>query len=198
MFRRRLVLLVPLGATACSLLPERSYQERRLWPLEVTRAGAPGAATGRVVLVRGLRAGPGMDARGLRRVDAEGAEHLDYWEEWAVPPPQGVEAALRGWLAASGRYAAVVQPGSQAAPDLVVEGELTGFTADVARGQARVALTLVLLARRAGRDVPVLQRGFAGTAPLSGGDAPAAIAALRAATAGVLSEVEAAFAAVSV
>jgi cholesterol transport system auxiliary component len=189
---RRGVLGAALAAGGCSLLPQRPYQERREWPLDVARPViVPANPNGPVLLMRALRGGPGLDDRGLRSLQASGAEHVDYWEEWAVPPPQGVEASLRQWLAASGKFAAVVSPGTQLAPQWVLEGELLALVADLPRHQAKATISCVLL--RAGTHaVPVLQRSFTGTAPLTAEDGPALAQAMRQAMAACFTQIEAA------
>jgi ABC-type uncharacterized transport system auxiliary subunit len=192
--RRRVLLGGVAGALAgCSVLPERPYEERREWPLEVRR---PTTAVARpnapVLLLRALRAGPGLDARGLRTRLADGAEHIDNWEEWAVPPPQGVEECLREWLVASGLFSAVVVPGSQVTADFVLEGELVAFVGDEPAGVARVGLSLVLLrAAGSGRFTPLTQRIMTVEAKLTGAGGPALAASLLAALAALLAEAEA-------
>ncbi|HTZ69275.1 MAG TPA: ABC-type transport auxiliary lipoprotein family protein, partial [Acetobacteraceae bacterium] len=127
-----------------------------------------------------------------RRLLPDGAEHLDYWQEWAVPPPQGVGASLRQWLAASGLFTAVIQPGSDLRADFVLESELTGFAADSTAGRARATLSLVLLRRlRNGTSFPVMQRSLTGEAPLTGNDAPSIVHALLQALAALLTQVQA-------
>ena len=106
---------------------------------------------------------------------------------------QGVEEDLRQWLAASGLFSAVVMPGSEVQPDLVLEGELLALAADPPTGTARASLALVLLGAR--HDVPLLQRSFTGTAPLQGQDGPALASAMRAAIAAMLTQAQAALAA---
>jgi cholesterol transport system auxiliary component len=192
---KRRALLGGAAATlaGCSVLPERPYQERRQWPLDVRRpTSAVAAPHAPVLLLRALRAGPGLDTRGLRTRLADGAERIDNWEEWAVPPPQGVEECLRQWLAASGLFSAVVMPGSQAIAEFVLEGELVAFVGDQPAGVARVGLSLVLLRPTGtGRYLPVLQRGLTGQAPLTATGGPALAASMQAALAALLTTVEA-------
>ena len=190
---RRALLAGAACLGGCSVLPERPYQARRAWPLEPARpqilAAPPGAPT---LLLRTLRSGPGLETRGLRSRAADGAEKIDFWEEWAVPPPQAVQASLRQWLAASGLFAAVVQPGTDATADLVLEGDLLGLAADLATNSAVATLSLVLLrAEGGGRSTPLLQRSLTGTAPLRGTDGPALAAAMSEALAAVLAQAEA-------
>jgi len=180
------------GLAGCSVLPEHPYQERHEYPLVLPppEAATPTPPAGaRVVLVRSLRAGPGLDARGLRTIRPDGTEDLAFWEEWAVPPPQAIEDAIRAWLAASGHFAAVIGPGSEATPDYVLEGELTFLAADQARGQARAAASLVLL-RHGTTNIPVLQRVCEGTAPLTGPLAAARATAMLSAAAAMLGQIQ--------
>jgi ABC-type uncharacterized transport system auxiliary subunit len=188
---RRMLLAAPLVLAGCSL--ERPYAERRQWPLVARRArvdqprrGAP------VLLVRGLRAGPGLDVRGLQSLQADGSIRTDYYEEWAAPPAEGVEEAVRGWLAASGLYSAVIASGSRVEADLVLEGELTGMWTIPATRQAHVAVGMTVLAQRPPVTRVVLQRRFAAEAPMAGTSAREAVEAQTAALAAVLAQVEAA------
>src|SRR5205823_13414740 len=105
-------------------LSERPYLKKRQWPLIVRRPRTePPRRQGRVLLIRAIRAGPGLEARGLQSLQPDGSIKVDFYEEWAVPPAQAVEDNLRQWLAASGLFAAVLAPGSQLPADLVMEGD---------------------------------------------------------------------------
>ena len=192
--RRHLLETSLLGAlplAACSVLPERPYQERREWPLEARRpAQTPARPGAPVLLLRAVRAGPGLDARGLRKRLPDGAEHLDYWEEWAVPPPQAIEDNLRQWLAASGRFTAVTMPGSQVVPDLVIEAELTSLLADLPAHEARATMLVVVTRGPAAAYRPLRQMTLTGTAPLGGQSGAALAAAMSAAVVALMGEVE--------
>ena len=138
--KRRAVLASLLGLGGCGL-SQRPYLERRQWPLIVRRPTTePARPRGRVLLVRTVRAGPGLEARGLQSLQPDGSVKVDFYEEWAVPPAQAVEDDLRQWLAASGLFAAVLAPGSRLPADLVLEGDLTAFWADVPAMRARASL----------------------------------------------------------
>ena len=61
MNRRDLVLLLALPA--CSVLPDRPYIETQRFPLEPRRpVGQPRRSGRETVLVREMRAGPGLDS----------------------------------------------------------------------------------------------------------------------------------------
>jgi cholesterol transport system auxiliary component len=175
----------------CSVLPSQPYVQKRDWPLVVDRpASLPPRSNGRVLLVRSITAAPGLDARGVQWLLPDGSVHVDYYEQWAVPPAQATEDSLRRWLAASGQFSAVIGPGSRINADLVLEGELTAFVGDPAAGVARAALAAVLLDQRASSTRVLLQLTETATAPLGSADPAAVVAALRAALASVLAQTE--------
>jgi hypothetical protein len=125
-----------------------------------------------VLLLRTLRAAPGLDARGLRLVGANGQVDTEFWNEWTAPPAELAEEAMRRWLAASGLFAAVVPPGSRLRPDLVLEAELARLHAEPAAGLGRAAFSALLLKEGAepGSQARILgQFTPEATAPLPGG-----------------------------
>jgi ABC-type uncharacterized transport system auxiliary subunit len=170
MIARRLLLTAPILA-GCSVLPDRPYVETRRFPLEPRRDGAPITGRGRrSLLVRTLRAGAGMDTRNLRTIRADGTESLDFYAEWAAPPAEAAEQALRRWLLDARLFAAILAPGSRVTPDFVLEGEITRLAAVQGEGIARAELTLLLVDERAASRL-VGQMVSGGTAPLPGGTA---------------------------
>jgi ABC-type uncharacterized transport system auxiliary subunit len=191
--RHLLVSLLALGGCGLS---ERPHLEKRDWPLKVSRPqSGPAAPRGRVLLVRTVQAGPGLETRGLSVLQPDGSVKTEFYEAWSVPPAEGAEASLREWLSASGRFAAVLAPGSRMNADLILEATLTALIADPAKGLARAAMSIVVLDQRGGGGTRVAgQSMIAAEAPLAGTDAPARVAAMRAALAQVLEQVEAALA----
>jgi cholesterol transport system auxiliary component len=188
--RRRGIILLPLALAACGL-SERPYAERREWPLLVSRRQSlPPRSGGKVLEVRTLTAGPGLDARGLQSLEADGSIRTAFYEEWAVPPAQGVEDALRRWLADSGRFAAVVAPGSRMPSDLALEGELTALWSEPAAGRAHAAIGVVVVDQPGTVPRIVLQRNFSADVPLTGDAAPDEVAAQMAALAEVFRGIE--------
>lgn len=166
--RRALLLLAPLAG--CSVLPNRPFQETQryaLAPERPQRDAPPPRAP--VLLLRGLRAAPGLDARGLRLVRPGEQVELEYWNEWTAPPPELVEEALRRWLAASGLFTAVTLPGSRLPASLVLEGELLRLQAEPATRQARAALSVLLLREGAGGQPRILGQFLPeGVVPIQG------------------------------
>jgi hypothetical protein len=192
---RRAILSLPLGLAACTVLPDRPYRDTErfaLLPERPTRN--PPAPRGPVLLLRSLRAAPGLEARSLRSVSAAGQVRADAWAEWAAPPAELAEEALRRWLATSGRFGAVIAPGSRVRPSYILEGELTRLETRPALAEAFAGLALLLTNDDASDAphllVPILADG---RAPLPGGGTagPAAqAAALTAALAEALAAAE--------
>jgi cholesterol transport system auxiliary component len=199
---RRAALLLAAGPLAgCSVLPERPYHEVQrfaLAPERPERATPPRNAP--VLLVRTMRAAPGLDVRGLRMVGADGQVSAGYWQEWAAPPADLAEEALRRWLGASGRFSAVILSGSRLRANFVLEGELIRLQAEPAAGLGRAALSVLLLAepQAGGGDARILGQFLAeGSAPIPGGaqpddklGGPEAAAAMSAALAQALAGLE--------
>lgn len=190
---RRTLLLAPILG-ACSILPDRPYVETRRFPLEPRRpAGLPTGRARRSLLVRTLRAGAGMDTRNLRTIRPDGTEFLDFYAEWAAPPADAAEQALRRWLIDARLFAAVLAPGSRVTPDFVLEGELTRLAARQGDGTAEAELTLLLIDERNASRL-VGQMVSRGTAPLASGTAEPSAAqaaeAMAAALGNALSSLE--------
>jgi cholesterol transport system auxiliary component len=189
--KRRWLLAGAAALAGCSVLPTTPYVQRRDWPLDVRRpAASPRNPRGRVLLVRSVRAAPGLEARGLQWLQRDGSVHVDFYEQWAVAPAQAVEDDLRQWLADAGLFSAVVAPGSRLNADFVLEGELDVFVADLNAGVGRVALAVVLLDQRQGATKVLLQRTEAAEIRLANNEAPAIAEAMKAALSEVLRQTE--------
>jgi ABC-type uncharacterized transport system auxiliary subunit len=150
----------------------------------------PAKRAGPVLEVRTLRAGPGLEGRGLQTLQADGSIRTDFYEQWSVPPAQGVEDALRQWLADCGRFSAVVAPGSRMPADLALEGELTALWSEPAAAHADASVSIVVVQQSGATPRIVLQRTAAAQAPLAGATASDQVAAQIAALAAVFEKIE--------
>lgn len=189
--KRRWLLVGGAALGGCSILPQQPYLQRRDWPLDVRRPQAlPPRPRGPVLLVRSVRAASGLEQRGLQWLRNDGSVHVDFYEQWAVPPAQAVEDDVRRWLADAGLFSAVLAPGSRLNADLVLEGELDAFVADLNAGTARMALALVLLDQRKNETKVLLQKTETAEVKLAGTDPPAIVDAMKAALVEVLRQTE--------
>lgn len=193
MKRRLLLLAAPLLLAGCSILPDRPNVPVRRYALNPRRAAsvqAPRAAP--VLLQRRMRAVPGLQDLGLRRARPDGAYEFLPYEEWIAPPADLADAALRAWLQASGRFTAVVQAGTRADADLVLEPQLTVLETVPQSGEARAAIAAVLMReeRLASRVLGTIEAS--GRAPLPpNATAPQQAQALEAALARAFADLEA-------
>ena len=121
----------------------------------------------------------------------DGSVHVDFYEQWAVPPAQAVENDLRQWLTDAGLFSAVVATGSRLNADFVLEGELDTFVADLNAATGRAALALVLLDQRRGSTKVLLQRTESADVRLAAKEPPAIADAMKAAIVEVLRRTEA-------
>ncbi len=170
---RRLLLAAPVLLAGCSILPDRpNVPVRRyaLAPRRPTTINAPRGAP--VLLQRRMRAVPGLQDLGLRRARPDGAYEFLPYEEWIAPPADLADAALRAWLQAGGRFAAVVQAGTRADADLVLESQLTVLESVPQAGEARAAIAAVLMReeRLSSRIIGTLEAS--GSAPLPANATP--------------------------
>ncbi len=193
--RRPLLLALPLLLAGCSVLPERPYREVRRFALAPERPAPQPPMPGRpALLLRSMRAAPGLDQRGLRSLGADGQVTQDFWAEWAAPPAELVEEAMRHWLATSGQFATITAPGSRLRAGLVLEAELLRLQVEPGARRARATLAGLLLreAPESGAATQILgQLQAEGQAPLPPGDDPAlAAAAMNAALGRALAGLE--------
>ncbi len=131
-----LLLLAALlaAASAGCLGLERSYPQKRYFLIDATRGGDPLPAQGErpLLLIRRLDVSPGWVDPNLvyRRLD--GSWESDFYNRFFVPPAAMLTGEVREWLRSSGLFAHVVEPGSQAEPDLILEGSITALYGDFA------------------------------------------------------------------
>ena len=110
----------------------------------------------------------GWTIAGSASLGGGGQVDTEFYNEWAAPPVELVEEAMRQWLAASGLFAAVVSPGSRLRAGLVLEAELLRLQAEPREwpgaGRARGAAAGRAARRRAGAHPRPVHAGGHGAA----------------------------------
>ncbi len=161
------------------------------WPLTVRRPQAlPARPHGKILLVREIQAAPGLDQQGLQWLLPSGSLHIDFYNQWSVPPAAAITTDLRLWLADAGLFAAVVAPNSGLTPDLTLDGTLLTFVGDPRTLTGRAALLVTVSDNRRTPPRVLTQTTLQATAPMPQ-DTPAGVAAaLQAAVARLMAEVE--------
>ncbi|MGH7104610.1 MAG: ABC-type transport auxiliary lipoprotein family protein [Acetobacteraceae bacterium] len=167
MRRRNVVLGLPALLVGCASALTRPYVARQDWALTVPPPpSGPKRRSGKVLLVRTVEAVPSLQDRGLKTLAPDGLMDTDFYNRWVVPPAEGVGAALRQYLAASGLFQAVLAPGSLANAALTLEAELMQLWVEPAAGRAVAELSIVLLATATASTHVLMQATERGTSPL--------------------------------
>ena len=193
MHRRSLLLLTPLVLASCgSVLPQQKYIPRTVWPLQpLPPSSHPASASGPVLLVRTINAAPGLEQRGLQSLTPEGNLQVDYYNLWAASPAMALTQGIMNWAQACGAFSAVVTPGSQLTPGLIIEGDLSTLLVDLAKNEARAQMTILVIKPAttiAGGAQPLAQIKLTGTAPLRGQSPEAQVDAQTQAVASLLAQ----------
>ena len=194
MLGKRQTIFLAMGAMVAgcgTVFSSRPYEPRRDWPLGPARPVMAGAdPRGAVLEVRTMQAGPGVEGRGVQTREEDGSEQTAFYEQFLVPPADALGGALNEWLAASGKFAAVISSGSRAEAGYALETQLNEIYAQPGHGEAVVVIGMTLLDVSGTRSRVVLQRSVTGRAKLAASDAPAEVAAINAAAASAFSEIE--------
>jgi len=189
--KRRLALGLPLLAGGCSILPDRPFIESQRFALEPRRAGPPGPRMRQALLLRTMRAAPGLEQRGLRRLRPDSSVEVAPYEDWLAPPADLAELALRQWLVTSGRFTAVTAPGSRLTTSLILETELLILQIEGGRARAALAALLLMQGGTLGDPRPLGQITVEAGIPLvAGANASAQAAAMQAALGRALADLE--------
>ncbi len=192
--RRGLVLPLAAALAACGNPLSRPYPEKQIFVLRVPReAPRDPIARPRLLLMRDVDAAPGVEARGLvTRLD-ESRQQTDFWNEFALPPARLVDEQLRRWLDASGAVSAVLDGGSRARSDVVLEPTLTALYADATDPRHPAAqVTLAVLLLDASRSPPrlVAQETISQRVALANTEPATVVAGMNTALASIFARIE--------
>jgi cholesterol transport system auxiliary component len=155
--------LMSLGLAGCLQL-NKSYPEKQFYALEVSRpGGASATAPGAILRVRRFAAAPQFEGRGLVYRTGEWRYESDFYHEWFIAPSALVTHQVERWLAASGLFRHVLDPGSALEETQALEGtieELYGDYRDATAPKAVLALRVRLSREAAGVSRIVLDQDY--------------------------------------
>jgi len=191
-----LCLALTLAASCVSL--ERKPVDKHFYALETARPEAavqasPLAAAQATVLVRRLQVAPRAAGRELVYRTAPSAWTADYYNVFFVSPADMLTQDLRAWLAASRAFANVLDPGSLAASEYILEGNVSSLHGDFAGkpSQAVAEMQFLLLRPTGDERQVVLTREYRRSVPLASDTPQELVRALRQAVSGIYAELEA-------
>ncbi len=194
-----LSLTLVLAASCVSL--ERKPVDKHFYALETARpeaavlpSGQAAQAQGKAsVLVRRLQVAPRAAGRELVYRTAPSAWTADYYNVFFVSPADMLTQDLRAWLASSQVFANVLDPGSLAASEYILEGNVSSLHGDFASKPSQAVAGMQFLLLRTGGDERqvVLAREYRKSVPLAADTPQELVRALRQAVAGIYGELEA-------
>jgi hypothetical protein len=184
-------LLVAICPTACVSGIERAPPERLHYVLDVTRPDPlPPASEGPVLEVKAFQSDPAWAGSAFLHRHAGGRVETDYYHGLLVPPAIALAEITRRWLAGSGKFRAVLAPGSRLTPDWMLEGEVEELAFDASGEGPAAAVSLRFLVIDAGSGGLVAQHSYRSTVPAGGAEPEALVAAMGRAVAEILTQLE--------
>lgn len=124
------ILAAALLATACVKLGGQPL-DKRYFQITPERTGKSAAALDDLILkVRRLSVSDLYNTRELVYREEGGRIESDFYNMFFVTPGNMLTTELRKWLAQSGLFAHIIEPGSMIVPDLTLEGVVNALYGD--------------------------------------------------------------------
>ena len=185
------VLLMAILCSGC--VSSHSYSKRQ-FVIEAARPAQPVGQRHDVVLaVRGFTIDPVCDSRGLLYRKGESEYESDFYNEFLVAPQALISSQTRNWLAQSGVFKTVLEPGSLIQATHVLEGNVLALYGDF-RGQslpqAVMQVRVFLVANTGSQPQVIFTRDYRASHRAETQTADALVAAMDHCLAQVLSELE--------
>lgn len=154
--------LLALAATACVKLGGQPV-EKKYYRITPVRADQPATAKNDIVLkVRRMTISDLYSTRELVYQMGGGRIESDFYNMYFVVPNNMLTTELRQWLAASGRFEHIVEPGSMVVPTLTLEGVINELYGDYTADQpaAVVSMQFFLVDESTAENVIVFSRDY--------------------------------------
>lgn len=184
------LVLVVLGSGCVS---RHSYAKRQ-FVLEAIRSDQPAGPSHDVVLaVRGFTIDPVCDSLGLLCRKGESEYESDFYNQFLVAPQALISSQTRAWLAQSGKFKTVLEPGSLIEATHVLEGNVLALYGDF-RGQglpqAVMQIRVFAVANKASGSQITFARDYRASREAAGQTAEALVAAFNQCLEQILTELE--------
>ena len=185
------ILLLALLGSGC--LGRHTYTKRQ-FVLEAARpAQPPGQARDIVLAVRTFTIDPAYSSRGLVYRKGESQYEPDFYHEFLTAPQDLITSQTRNWLAQSGLFKTVLEPGSLLQATHVLEGNVLALYGDL-RGpslpQAVLQIRFFLIATKDSKFQIVFTRDYQASHQAQEKTADALVAALDQCLVQILSNLE--------
>ncbi len=185
------LLLLALLGSGC--LGRHSYTKRQFVLAAARPAQPPGQTRDIVLAVRTFTVDPAYDSRGLLYRKGEAEYQSDFYHEFLIAPQDLISSQTRNWLAQSGLFKTVLEPGSLLEATHVLEGSVLALYGDL-RGQnlpqAVLQIRFFLVANQGSKFQIVFTRDYRASQRAEEKTADALVAAWDRCLAQILSELE--------
>ena len=188
------VSMALLLVAMCSGCVNRYTYAKHQFVLEATRPAQPVGQRHDVVLaVRGFTIDPVCDSRGLLYRKGESEYESDFYNEFLIAPQALISSQSRNWLAQSGVFKTVLEPGSLIEATHILEGNVLALYGDF-RGpglpQAVMQVRVFLVANTGSEPEIIFTRDYRASHRAETQTADALVAAMNQCLEQVLSELE--------
>lgn len=187
----QVVLLLAILCAGC--VSRHSYTKRQ-FVLEATRPAQPVRQHPDIVLaIRDFTIDPVCEGRGLLCRKGESEYEADFYHEFLIAPQALISSQTRQWLAQSGIFQAVLEPGSLVEATHILEGNVLALYGDFREQglpQAVMQIRVFVVASKGPRPQIVLARDYRASCRAEGQSAEALVAAWDRCLEQVLSELE--------
>jgi len=174
-------------------LGRHSYTKRQFVLAAARPAQPPGQTRDIVLAVRSFTVDPTYDSRGLLYRKGEAEYQSDFYHEFLIAPQAFITSQTRNWLAQSGLFKTVLEPGSLLEATHVLEGSVLALYGDL-RGpslpQAVLQIRFFLIVTQDSKFQIVFTRDYRASHEAQEKTADALVAALGQCLAQILSELE--------
>jgi cholesterol transport system auxiliary component len=185
------LLLLALLGSGC--LGRHTYTKRQ-YVLEAARPAQPPDRTRDIVLaVRTFTIDPAYSSRGLVYRKGESQYESDFYHEFLTAPQDLITSQTRNWLAQSGLFKTVLEPGSFLEATHVLEGNVLALYGDLGGQnlpQAVMQIRFFLVANQGSRFQIVFTRDYRSSHQAQEKTADALVAAWDRCLAQILSQLE--------
>jgi len=167
-----ILLTVALTATACVKLGGKPL-DKRFFQITPVRSGEPAATSSDLILkVRRFSVSDLYNTRELVYRETGGRIDSDFYNMFFVTPGNMLTTELRKWLAKSGLFAHIIEPGSMVVPNLTLEGVVNSLYGDYSTGApvAVVEMQFFVVDESTAANVIVYSNTYAERIPLDQAD----------------------------
>jgi len=171
---------------------KKAHPDVRRYVLEVKRADSPGPARADSISVRNFAVSPRYESGELVLRQGEFNYTADFYNRFFVSPEVLVTEETRAWLKDSGMFRNVLEPGSHAIAQYILEGSITTIQGDYRKTPLAVLEIQFLVSEGAeARGKILMQKDYRKEIPLPKAEAKALVQGLNQALAQILQDFEA-------